>query len=233
MPKKLFNDDELKFIIENINGKYSSELAIVFNKKFNRNITAKQIANYKKNYKMNSELRANKLLNKEEHQFIVENAYGISTDELTEMFNQKFNKNLQVKQIRNYKEKHKITNGRNTKFKKGQKQIYTYSRPLGSERVKYFNKTKETYIKVAHPKVWELKQNYMYKKYYGEMPENSVVIFLNGNRDDFSKENLECITLNEQYMMACSGLYFNDIDLTKTGIDIAKLMIKMKERKVK
>lgn len=180
-----------------------------------------------------SKLGRKSLFNDEEQQFIIDNAYGISTDELTTLFNKKYNKNMSISQIRNWKEHHKIKNGVDAKFKKGQKQIYTYSRPLGSERVKYFNRTKETYIKVAHPKVWELKQNYMYKKYYGEMPENSVVIFLNGNRDDFSKENLECITLNEQYMMACSGLYFNDIDLTKTGIDIAKLMIKMKERKAK
>lgn len=179
-----------------------------------------------------SKLGRKSLFNNEEQQFIIDNAYGISTDELTTLFNKKFDKNMSVNQIRNWKEKNKITNGRDTRFKKGQKQPYTYSKPIGSERIKYFGKTKETYIKVANPKVWELKQNYMYKKYHGCMPKGGIIIFLNGNRDDYSKDNLECITLKEQTIMASSDFYFDNAELTKTGLLITKLKLKGKEKEM-
>lgn len=225
MVKKLFNDEEEQFIMDNVRGKYAPELALLFNEKFNRNITWQQISRWKRNNKISSGLGHKPLFNKEEEQFIIDNAYGVSSEDLTNMFNKKFNKNMEVKQIRNYKEKNRIKNGRDTTFKCG-KQVHSQSKPLGSEYVKYDRGLKQTYIKVGFPNVWELKNRYMYKKYHGEIPKNCKIIFLNGNRDDFSKENLECITMHEQTIMASSDYYFNNKELTKTGLLITKLKIK-------
>ena len=162
----------------------------------------------------------------EEQKFIIDNTKGKTNDELTKMFNNHFNKNVSLNQIRFWKERHRITSGVDMKFKKGQKQIYTYSRPIGSEYVKYYKDIKLTYIKIANPKVWELKQNYIYKKYKGEIPKNCCVIFLDGNRDNFDPDNLELISKFERKIMNLGSCYYNDKELTETGILITRLRIK-------
>ena len=51
-----YSEEQKKFIIDNYYGKYSKELADIFNKQFNTNITAKEIKNYRENHKLNSGL---------------------------------------------------------------------------------------------------------------------------------------------------------------------------------
>ena len=52
--------------------------------------------------------------------FLIENVKGISHKELTRRFNERFNTNLSESAIANMKRKLKLTNGIDTKFKKGQ-----------------------------------------------------------------------------------------------------------------
>lgn len=51
-----YSEEQKKFIIENYKGKYSKELAAMFNQHFNTNITAKEIKNFRNNNKLNSGL---------------------------------------------------------------------------------------------------------------------------------------------------------------------------------
>ena len=56
----------------------------------------------------------------EQKQFIKTNASGIGNAELRELFNQSFNLNLTVKQIKGFKHNNKITSGLTGRFEKGQ-----------------------------------------------------------------------------------------------------------------
>lgn len=78
---------------------------------------------------------------------------------------------------------------------------------------------------------WELKHRALYKQYYGEIPEGYVVIFANGNKKDFSKENLIAIDRNKLKIMNRFNLIKEDIEATKTGTIIADIIIKTQELK--
>lgn len=49
-----YSEEQKKFIIDNVHGKYSKELAEMFNQEFNTNITANEIRSFRKNHKLRS-----------------------------------------------------------------------------------------------------------------------------------------------------------------------------------
>ena len=51
-----YTEEQKQFIIDNNYGKYSKELADLFNQRFNTNITAKEIKYFRTNYRLNSGL---------------------------------------------------------------------------------------------------------------------------------------------------------------------------------
>ena len=64
--------------------------------------------------------------------------------------------------------------------------------------------TKKGYkrIKVAEPNKWMQYQRWIWEQHHpGESAEGKRVIFMDGNRENFAPENLECITKAEQTMM--------------------------------
>ena len=67
------------------------------------------------------------------------------------------------------------------------------SLPIGTE---YIKDDGMTLIKVSKNK-WEYKQRFLYKKYYNcDLTPSDFIIFLNQNRQDFSKDNLMKISTN-------------------------------------
>lgn len=111
-----------------------------------------------------------------------------------------------------------------TMFKKGN--IPPNYRPVGSERI-----TKDGYveIKIADPNKWELKQRYIYSQHHGEISKDDIVIFLDGDKSNFSINNLKLITRKENLYINQNRLRFNDRDVTDTTTNIAKLAIKTRE----
>jgi hypothetical protein len=144
----------------------------------------------------------------EEHKnFILKKHQGITTMELTELFNNEFKTNITCSQIRCYLTNHKLKNGVVKRFKKGHTPInkgtkgltgpnktsfkkgYTPKnyKPVGSERI-----TKDGYIqiKTADPNTWELKQKVIYEKEFGKIPEGHALFFLDQNKLNVSLDNL-------------------------------------------
>ena len=85
-----------------------------------------------------------------EQQFLKENVKGKTVIELTNLFNIAFNKNVEVNTIRNFKKKHKLKSGINTKFVKNQ-QAHNY-KPVGSE---FVTKDGYTMIKTKDPNKYQ------------------------------------------------------------------------------
>ena len=169
-----------------------------------------------------------RLFNEKEKQFLIDNVLGKSVYELANIFNKNFNRNITPKEIYNWKCHNKIKSGTSNKFKKGQKPYNTL--PIGSETTYYDKNIKMTYIKIGEPNVWELKQVYLYKKYIGDVPPKHSVIFLDGNRENFDLSNLALVTYKERNTMAMSQYYYNEKELTKIGILLAKLKLKTWDR---
>lgn len=76
-----------------------------------------------------------------------------------------------------------------TSFKKGQDPHN--HRPIGSQRI--CSKDKYVIEKVAEPDVWKHKHRILWEEHYGEIPEDCVIRFIDGDRANITIENLICV----------------------------------------
>lgn len=85
-------------------------------------------------------------------------------------------------------------------------------------------------IKVANRK-WMLYHRYLWEKHYNKkLPQDMIIVFLDGNRRNFNIENLAAITRAEHLYITDHRLRFSDAQLSKTGTLIAKVAVKAKEK---
>ena len=183
----------------------------------------------------------------EEKIYLKEITSGRHYKEIQKLMNKKFDYQFSIGQIKSAIERYKLNTGftgrfekgrvpfnkgtkgmtkaNKTSFKKGQ--VPKNKRPVGSERV---NVDGYAEIKVAEPKKWRLKHRVLYEKYHDiKLNRNDVVIFADGDRTNMSKENLSLITRQELLKLNKMNLIKSDRELTKTGINVAKLIIKIED----
>ena len=116
-----------------------------------------------------------------------------------------------------------------TSFKKGHKPKNW--RPIGSERV---DAEGYTLIKVSNEgckhKMWALKHRIVWEQHHKKkIPRGSVIIFADGDKSNLNIENLICVTRNELKVLNKCKLISSIAELTKTGLNIAKIRIKLAE----
>lgn len=193
----------------------------------------------------------------EQREFIADNYKGKTTAQLTDLINSEFGLSLKETQVRAYKQSNKLASGVNTQFKaghvswnKGKKMspeqyekckgtmfkkghVPHNTLPIGSEV-----KTKDGYwiVKVAdEPKAstwdnWKLKNRLVYENAYGTIPDGHVVTFLDGDTDNLDLDNLALISLSENLVMNNHDLRYSEPELAQTGIYVAKVILKIKEK---
>ena len=168
--------------------------------------------------------------------------------EITELFNKKFNLDVTAEKIKSLLSRKKIYTGtkgclykkgkvpwnkgkngymgaNRTSFKKGHKPKNW--RPVGSERV---DKDGYTLIKIAEPRSWCLKHRLIWEEHHKmKVPLGQAIIFGDGDKTNFSIENLICVSRKELRVLNKFGLIKNDAELTKTGLNVAKIRIKLAE----
>ena len=167
--------------------------------------------------------------NEEEKQFIRDNYIGITTPELTKLFNQKFNREEDNEVIRNWKKHNGLKTGIDTRFKKNQ--VPHNYKPVGSEFISKYDGY--TYVKIAEPNTWNLKQRVIYKQHYGDIATEDSIVFADQNKQNFDIDNLILVKRKVKLMAKNKRLFFNDKELTKTGMLIAELITKSSEVKRK
>lgn len=76
-----------------------------------------------------------------------------------------------------------------TQFKKGERPSNAV--PVGTEVLT----TKDKYlkVKVKEPNVWEYKHHLVWKQHHGSIPDKHAVIFIDGDRNNVTIENLKCV----------------------------------------
>lgn len=108
---------------------------------------------------------------------------------------------------------------KHTMFKKGNQPAN--HREVGSERI---NVDGCVEIKVAEPNHWQLKHRAIYEDYHGvKLKSTDVVIFLDGDKQNFNIENLALIDRGINAIMNHEGMRFADAEITRTEVNIAKL----------
>lgn len=117
-----------------------------------------------------------------------------------------------------------LTGARKTSFKKGH--IPNNHREVGSERVNIYGYVE---IKVAEPKTWRLKHQVVWESVNGPIPKGCVVIFADKNKFNFDIDNLLLITKRQLLTLNQNKLIKDDKELTKTGVIIADLIIKVND----
>ncbi|MEG2412592.1 MAG: HNH endonuclease signature motif containing protein [Clostridium sp.] len=187
---------------------------------------------------------------REQSEFITENVIGVSNAKLTEIFNSRFETNLEKVQIKNYKNRNHLSSGLDGRFTKGHVPankgikgvIYEGSkktwfkkgstpvnhRSLGSERVTVDGYTE---IKVAEPNKWRLKHQILHEECVGPIPRNHAVIFGDGDKSNFDISNLILVSRQQLLILNRNKLIQNDANLTRTAVIIADLYQKISRRK--
>lgn len=102
------------------------------------------------------------------------------------------------------------------------------SKPIGSE----LHRT-DGYIivKIAQPSVWEYKHRLIYKQKYGEIPKDTMVVFLDGDKNNFDINNLKAVKTRDYLYARNKHLLSNDSEVTKTALMCGELYNKSKNKK--
>lgn len=135
----------------------------------------------------------------------------------------KYKYNITKKQLRLYLSKRKIRyKNYNSNMIRNMNKI-----PIGTE---YTKPDGMILVKVSKDK-WKYKQRLIYEQYYNvKLTSDDYIIFLDQNRTNFDINNLRKITRRESSIVANQGLFFKKAQLTETGIEVAKLIIKTKDK---
>lgn len=112
-----------------------------------------------------------------------------------------------------------------TWFKKGQ--IPKNHRPVGSTRI---DRDGYKLIKIAEPNKWIVYSRYVYEKAHGEkLKKNEAIIFADGNKLNFDIDNLVKVSRANLLYLNNKKLIFDDPELTKTGVNVSKIVEKINE----
>lgn len=188
--------------------------------------------------------------------FLLDYIPGHEEREIIEAFNDKFGILLSESKIGNFKHTYGVKSGTHGGcFKKGliphnkgkpmSPEVYervkgsffqkghvpkTY-RKVGSERITVDGYTE---IKIADPNKWCLKQRVVWEEFYHEkLKPNEVVVFLDGNKQNFEISNLFKMNRSSLVRFNQDHLYGGDRDISKAAAVLASLKGKMSEVKQK
>lgn len=185
-------------------------------------------------------------------EYLREHAEGISNKELTRMFNEYFGTEKSTQQISGTKKRYGIKSGLDGRFQKGCVS-WNKGRKVPPEVYEKMKNSNTWYPKGHQPHnhlpLNSLKKDsdygYWYRKYsmdgkkkqdrwvlvhheiwtkaHGPIPDDCVVIFLDGNPDNLTLENLAMIKRSTHARLNQMHLRFNDQDTTRTAITHAQL----------
>lgn len=146
-------------------------------------------------------------------------------DDLLKVAKYKYQYNITKKQLQSYLSKRKI---RCKDYNVNKVRNMGNKVPIG---VEYTKSDGMVLVKVDKDK-WEYKQRLIYSRYYNiELTTDDYIIFLDQDRTNFDIQNLRKISRRESAITANQKLFSKEPIITETGIDIAKLIIKTKDRK--
>lgn len=184
------------------------------------------------------------------HAFIRENVEGRNIKQLVEIVNLRFDCGMTESKMKSYKKNRGLKSGLDGRFQKGhepsnknKKGVYAPGcekswfkkghtpinfKPVGSERI---DTDGYTLVKTKDPNIWTLKHRILWEQSNGPVPKGYKLLFKDANPQNITLENLMLITDFEMLVLNRKKLIFQDPELTKTGVLIAKLDNKIYRRR--
>lgn len=187
----------------------------------------------------------------EEKEYLKKITPGHHYEEILSNMNKKFNYNFNIEQIKGAIARYKLNTGFNGRFEKGHTpankgkriivdgtkktwfkkgHIPANKKPVGTEIV---NTDGYTLVKIAEPSEWKLKQQLIWEKHNGPIPKGHIVIFADRDKRNFSIDNLVLVSHRQLLIMNKNNLIKNNSDVTKSGLVLANLIIKISDKKGK
>lgn len=161
---------------------------------------------------------------KDEIKFISDNVKGISLRELTDRFNKKFGTDLPPSSIQGRKKRFNLKSGYHPSwFTCGMKPIVQQKRcPVGTIMDW---ESRGMHIKVKNPNTWRMYSHYMYEKYHNlKLNKNDAIVFIDGDKYNFDKDNLARLSLIENINLnRMGGIDSSNKELNLARINIAKI----------
>lgn len=186
----------------------------------------------------------------DEKEYLKKITIGRHYKEIVELMNKKFEHNFTQQQVKGAIARYKLNTGftgyfkpgdipinkgtkgltqaNKTSFKTGNKPMN--HRAVGSERI---NVDGYVEIKIKEPNKWIHKHKLIWEKYNGSVPSGHAVIFGDGNKSNLDISNLILVSRKQLLTMNKNKLIKENSQLTKTGVVIADLIIKIGELQTK
>ncbi|MBR5578407.1 MAG: HNH endonuclease [Lachnospiraceae bacterium] len=193
-------------------------------------------------------------------EFINKNYKGIGPKKMAELLNGKFGSSYTKEQIKGYYANHDLNSGLTGHFKKGsipynkgktwkeymseeaqKKSLQTTFRkgeapsnelPLGTISKRGDG---QTLIKVSMTgkswERWKTIQRKVWEEHHGPIPQGMMISFKDGNNENFDIDNLFLMTKGENAQLNRRKLRFKNAERTETGIIIARIYEKVRERR--
>jgi len=238
-----YTEEMVEWLKENHNKTTLEELTKNFNAKFNTAFT-KSALWHKKYRVLGAQIdRTRKYIprtawTEEMEDFLKENYDFYKYKKLSNLINKKFKVKTTVSSIEHKVHRlglKKSPNGirasfnvrEHSKFWFQPGQTPALKKPIGYERV---NKTGYTWVKVREPDTFKAKHRFIWEKHHGKIPANHCLIFLDGNKQNITLDNLALVSRGELAVLNIKKLRKNDKQLSKSGILLAKLIIKTNKK---
>ena len=201
-----WSEKEEQWLTKNVKGLTLKELAKRYNKKFNMHLSESAIANRKNKLNLHSGLTGGQFQKGQ-----IPWNKGKTWDE--------------------YMPKESQENSRKTTFKKGS--IPPNHREIGSERL---DSDGYILVKIQDGKGhnnWTLKHRLVWQSMYGNIPKGYKIMFADGNKQNCDIKNLILVSDAEELIMNQNKFVKDNADLTKVGLNIARIIDRVNKRKIK
>lgn len=187
----------------------------------------------------------------EQYQFLKDNVKGTPRKELHKMFNEHFDLNITIHQIKAACDRKGYRNGLNGEFRKGfipwnkgMKGLQAGGRsketqfkkgrtpvnwkPVGSERV---DKDGYVLIKVEEPNVWMHKSRKIWQDAGRELPDGHTLMFSDGDRSNVTLDNLLLVSRGQLAIANKNKLFHKDKSLNESVLKYIDLKIAVSKKK--
>ena len=200
---KIFNDEQVQFILDNYKGITTYVLADMVNKKFGLNISRVQMKNFLTRHKLSNGLMTYSQFKKGQ----VPHNKG---------------KKMSDKQYAQCK---------GTMFQKGS--IPPNRREIGDERFDKDGYVVVKVADGRKNRNWKPKHHVVYESVHGPIPPGYRVCFLDGNKYNFDINNIVIVKKGVHATVCKSGGYTKNADITQANILIKSLDYEAKRKKKK
>ena len=224
-----YTETEEQWLRDNHGSGTYEELADRFRRTFNCDVTFYSIKNKCRNMRLAAEHHP---FTPEQDAWLDKNYLNYENyEQVTTAFNAIFHAAKKPRGIQSHCVKFLHLVSERQAFKKG---MQTWNKnPIGHE---YVSRNGYTYVKISDTGVkckdYTAKHRLLWEQYHGCLiPTGYIVVFLNSDRSDFSKDNLYCIPRNIGRMMNTNGWFTENREHTLAAIKWCELFFAMKNTK--